>query len=283
MIIENLEALIALERTGTISEAAAQLRVSQSAISKRIQSLQNDVKFQVIEPDGRRVRLTPKGMALLDKARTLISELKNLKHIQVGTDFTEFSIGVADSIAASWGPKLLRMAAEKEGHIKLNIHVHRSTLVTENVKLGRYHMGLCVSPTNDPNLVHETISEESMVLISSGFDSESKSDKLITIEPNSATWKAVGEKILKHPKFKNLEVTHVESFAAIVQMVKEGFGHGLVPIGVALTMGAPKKSLHLLLPSVKREIQVISRKNISLLPSVQNLIKAMKQTSKELF
>ena len=62
-MLEGLEALFALERTGTISEAAAQLRLTQSAVSKRIQSLQNEVKFLVIEPDGRRVKLTARGIA----------------------------------------------------------------------------------------------------------------------------------------------------------------------------------------------------------------------------
>lgn len=283
-MIDYLEALLALERTGTISEAAAQLRLTQSAVTKRIQALQNEIKFSVVEPDGRRVRLTPRGQALLDKARPLISELKNLKHIESeGADLNQFSIGISDSIAASWGPRLIRLASQKEKNLKLDIHVHRSTLVAENVKLGRYHLGLCVVPNNDPQLIYETISEESMVLLSNRFDPENFSDKLITIEPNSATWKSISEKVTKHNKFKNLEITHVESFAAIVQMVKEGFGHGLVPMGVALTMGAPKKAIHLTLPSIKREIQIISRKNISLLPSIQSLIKSMRQTSKELF
>lgn len=282
-MIEWLEALLALDRTGTISEAAAQLRLTQSAVSKRIQALQTEVGFSVIEPDGRRVKLTAQGLALLDKARPLISELKNLKHSQNTTEFNEFNIGIADSIAASWGPKLLRLATEQNKNIKLNIHVHRSTLVEENIKLGRYHLGLCVSHSNDQQLVNETIAEESMVLIYSQFKPNSESKHLITIEPNSATWKLLGEKITKHSQLKNYEPIYVESFAAIVQMVKEGFGHGLVPIGVALTMGAPKEATQILLPVIKRQIKLISRKNISQLENVQSLIKSMKQTAKKLF
>lgn len=282
-MVEGLEALLALERTGTISEAAAQLRLTQSAVSKRIQSLQDEVKFAVIEPAGRRVRLTPKGLALLDKARPLISELKNLKHLQVDSEINHFAIGVSDSIASSWGPRMIRLATKKEKNILLNIHVHRSTLVEENIKLGRYHLGLCVSPRIDSQLSYEIISQEPMVLISSGFDPDNQSDQLITIEQNSATWKAVGSDMLKHPKLKNYQFVYVESFAAIVQMVKEGFGHGLVPLGVALTMGAPKKSIHLMIPNIKREIKLICRKNISQLPIVQSFIKALKSTSKELF
>ncbi len=282
-MISYLEALLALERTGTISEAAAQLRLTQSAVTKRIQALQNEVKFKVIEPDGRRVRLTAKGQSLVDKARSLISEIKNLKDIHNENEMTHFSIGISDSIAASWGPRLIRLATKKEKNLILNIHVHRSTLVEENVKLGRYQLGLCVSPSVDPQLISEIISEESMVLLSNRFDPESEARKIITIEPNSATWKVIHEKAIKHPKIKNYELVYVESFSAIVQMVKEGFGHGLVPIGVALTMGAPKKAIHLLLPSIKREIKLISRKNISLLPAIQSLVVSLKETSKELF
>lgn len=282
-MIAYLEALLALERTGTISEAAAQLRLTQSAVTKRIQALQNELNFNVIEPDGRRVRLTAKGQSLLDKARPLISEIKNLKDIENSHDMNQFSIGISDSIAASWGPRLIRLASKKEKNIQLNIHVHRSTLVEENVKLGRYHLGLCVSSHDDPQLVSEVISQEPMVLLSAGFDPELESKNIITIEPNSATWKAISESSYKHSKIKNRELIFVESFAAIVQMVKEGYGHGLVPIGVALTMGAPKKAIHLMVPSIKREIKLISRKNISLLPAVKSLTQSLKLTSKELF
>lgn len=282
-MLEGLEALFALERTGTISEAAAQLRLTQSAVTKRIQTLQNEIQFPLIEPDGRRVRLTARGVALLDRARPLISELKSLKNLQIENEMTQFSIGLSDSIAASWGPRLLRLAAKKEKHIGLDIHVHRSTLVEENVKLGRYHLGLCVSPHFDPQLIYQTISQEPMVLLSNRFDPELDSETLITIEPNSATWKAIVTEATKHTKVKNRKLMFVESFAAIVQMVQEGFGHGLVPIGVALTMGAPKKAIHLLTPTIKREIKLISRKNISLLPVVQSFTAALKETSKELF
>ena len=282
-MVEGIEALLALERTGTISEAAAQLRLTQSAVSKRIQSLENELKLKLIEPDGRRVKLTATGQNFLGKARTLFSELKNLKQIESDNSSKKFSIALSDSIAASWGPKLVRLAAKKLKAVEFELHVHRSTLVEENVKLGRYHLGLCVSPQNENQLITELISEEPLVLLHNKFDPESESKNLITIEPNSATWKVTSEKILKHPKFKNFDFIYVESFSAIVQMVKEGFGHGLVPIGVALTMGAPKKSIQLMLPQIKREIKLISRKNISLLPSVQSFIKSLKETSKELF
>lgn len=277
-MIEGIEALLALERTGTISEAAAQLRLTQSAVSKRIQSLENDLKFKLIEPDGRRVRLTATGQSFLDKARVLISELKNLRQLETDNSSKKFSIALSDSIAASWGPKLIRLAAKKLKNIEFEMHVHRSTLVEENVKLGKYHLGLCISSSKDQQMFSSTIFEEPLVFLRSPIEN----NKLITIEKGSGTWKSLEDKVARHPKLKNFELTHVESFAAIVQMVHEGFGNGLVPMGIAQTMQLSKKDILVLSPNIKRQIKLISRKNISQLPAVEEFQRLIKELALEL-
>lgn len=277
-MIEGIEALLALERTGTISEAAAQLRLTQSAVSKRIQSLENDLKFKLIEPDGRRVRLTATGQSFLDKARVLISELKNLRQLETDNSSKKFSIALSDSIAASWGPKLIRLAAKKLKNIEFEMHVHRSTLVEENVKLGKYHLGLCISSSKDQQMFSSTIFDEPLVFLRSPVEN----NKLITIEKGSGTWKSLEDKITRHPKLKNFELTHVESFAAIVQMVHEGFGNGLVPMGIAQTMQLSKKDILVLSPNIKRQIKLISRKNIAQLPAVEEFQRLIKELALEL-
>jgi DNA-binding transcriptional LysR family regulator len=261
-MVEGIEALLALERTGTISEAAAQLRLTQSAVSKRIQALENELKYRVIEPDGRRVRLTKKGQLFLNKARVLISELKNLKELEITEEVKKYSIALSDSVAASWGPHLVREASNRIKNAEFEIHVHRSTLVEENVKLGRYHLGLCISNSHDQQLVSETILEEPMVLVTNNSNRE-ENKNLLTIEKSSGSWRALEDKILRHPKLKNFEITHSESFAAIIQMVKEGYGFGLVPLGLAQTMQVHKGNLLMLSPVLKRQIKLIARKGLA--------------------
>ena len=90
------------------------------------------------------------------------------------------------------------------------------------------------------------------------------------------------DKISRHPKLKNYELTHVESFAAIVQMVREGFGHGLVPMGIAQTMQLSKKDILILSPNIKRTIKLISRKNVSQLPVIEELQKLLKALAADL-
>jgi len=261
-MIEGIEALLALERTGTISEAAAQLRLTQSAVSKRIQALENELKYKVIEPDGRRVRLTQKGQLFLNKARPLISELKNLKDIDNSDEVRKYSIALSDSVAASWGPRLIRQASNKIKNVEFEIHVHRSMLVEENVKMGRYHMGLCISSTQDSQMTSDVILEEPMVLVTGPHQKDDR-PPLLTIEKGSGSWRALEEKILRHPKLKNYEIMHSESFAAIIQMVKEGYGYGLVPLGLAQTMNVAKTNILMLSPAIKRPIKLIARKGVA--------------------
>lgn len=277
-MVEGIEALLALERTGTISEAAAQLRLTQSAVSKRIQSLENELKFKLIEPDGRRVKLTSKGQLFLNKASPLFSELQNLKYLETSNEIKKFSIALSDSIAASWGPNLIRLASKKLKSIEFELHVHRSTLVEENVKLGKYHLGLCISNTKDQQMMSTVIFEEPLVFLRS----PTESTKLITIEQSSGTWRALQEKIERHPKLKNFDLIHIESFAAIVQMVKEGYGNGLVPMGIAQTLHLSKKDLLVLSPALSRQIKLISRKNISQLPAVVNFLDLIKELALQL-
>jgi DNA-binding transcriptional LysR family regulator len=282
-MIEGIEALIALERTGTISEAATQLRLTQSAISKRIQSLQDEVGFRLIEPDGRRVRLTSRGMLFLEKAKPLVADLKSLVNINNETQFDHFSLALADSIAASWGPKLIKKVLKKIKNLDISLHVHRSVLVQEHVKLGRYHLGLCTSPIEESDLNSIVIAEEELIVIACEFkDRIDSRSKMITIEKGSSTWKAVGTLFAQHPRLSKYEYLHVESFSAAIQMAKEGFGNALVPLGLASAMHVPSHAIHKLSPTIKREIRLICRKNVSLLPQFKDFQAHLRAAAREI-
>ncbi len=287
-MLEGIEALIALERTGTISEAAAQLRLTQSAVSKRLQALQDEVSFKLIEPDGRRVKLTLQGLEFIMRAKPLIAELKSLKQLNINPGVQKFSIALSDSIAATWGPKIIKQASRKIKNLEFDLHVHRSTLVEENVKMGKYDLGLCITSrhlSSLNSLVVTSIATEPLVFVYQKFDFEylNSSSKIITIEKNSGTWKLLEDKILKNSKIKNPEFIFVESFAAISQMVKEGFGHGIIPLGMAIHNNLPKKSYSFFQPSIAREISLISRKNIYLNPLIQEFSQSLTELTTTLF
>jgi DNA-binding transcriptional LysR family regulator len=65
--------------TGSYSEAAFGLNISQSAISKRIQSLENELGVQLFDRSHRSATLTEAGRQLLPEAVAILEEIKHMR------------------------------------------------------------------------------------------------------------------------------------------------------------------------------------------------------------
>lgn len=261
--MDGIEALIALEKYGTVSEAAIRLRLTQSAVSKRIQALQQELKVKLVEPDGRRVRLSSEGYQFLSKARPLIIELKNLTLNSDKTNLSRFALGLSDSIAGSFGPYVVSETLKTLKNLELDYHVHRSLMLLENISVGKYQLGICTFDENRKDLYSAHLIDEPLVLLNSEFRNKPhKNLPLITIEENSATWKNVGTILKKDyaPLFAN-DVIYVESFMAVYQMTKVGLGNGLIPLGLTKEFNIKKESYKKL--KVTRTISLVTRKTIA--------------------
>jgi DNA-binding transcriptional LysR family regulator len=263
-MVGGIDALIALERFGTVSEAAVRLRLTQSAVSKRIRALEDDVGYRIVEPDGRKLRLTAQGADFLERARPLVAELRLLRMPRAIGGISHFSLALADSIAASWGPRVLRRALERAGGIDVDVHSHRSVLVVESVRLGRFHLGLCTDPLAAMDLIHHHLVDEPMALVNSRcVPRASRKSPLITIEPTAASWKAIEPSLhANHPDLLSRSLIRVESFGAAMQMVRAGFGDGLIPLGLLLESRLDR-SCYRELHAVKRPVALLVRKTIN--------------------
>ena len=278
-MLAGIDALIALERYGTVSEAAVRLRLTQSAVSKRLKALNDALGFELVEPDGRRIRLTSQAVTFLERARPLVAELRGLRTPLQSASMSSFSLALADSIASSWGPRVVRQALESLHGVAVDLHAHRSVLVIEFVRLGRYHIGLCTDPLAAKDLIHHPLIDEPVVLMhAAGRPKPAEQLPLLSIESTSAAWKAIEPLIRQHHRqLLQRHLIPVESFSAAMQMVEAGFGDGLIPLGLILEKGLRRRS-YSELPGIKRPVSLLTRKTINQLASFgrlrEQLIKA---------
>jgi DNA-binding transcriptional LysR family regulator len=75
MDIQNLSAFILVAETGSFSEAAEKLHLTQPAVSKRIALLEEQLGAELFDRIGRMVSLTEAGNALLPHAKSVQREL----------------------------------------------------------------------------------------------------------------------------------------------------------------------------------------------------------------
>ena len=69
----RLALLLALSRLGSMRKVAEAFTLTTSTVSQQIAALAREAGEQLIEPDGRRVRLTPAGRRLADHAVTILA------------------------------------------------------------------------------------------------------------------------------------------------------------------------------------------------------------------
>ena len=283
-MLEGIDALIALEKFRTVSEAAVRLRLTQSAVSKRIRTLERQMGFRLVEQEGRRLRLTPAAISLVERARPLVADLRGLTGLAQDGTVSDFSIALADSIASSWGPEVIKRALQRLQGVTVRLHAHRSVLLVESVRLGRYHIGMCTDLPEAKDLIHHAVADEPLVLIHSGMATKAvRSQPLITIEPGSATWRAIDPQLREHhPELLARQFIPVETFSATVQMVKAGFGDGLVPLGLAIEMELDRRCYREL-RGVKRHISLITRKTVNQLADFRLLREQLVKESARYF
>ncbi|WP_369791688.1 LysR family transcriptional regulator [Synechococcus sp. PCC 7335] len=76
MKLSQLRALVAIARTGTFSDAASQLDLSQSAVSHAIATLEEELGVSLLSRGRQGAVLTPVGQQITNEAMTMLSHLK---------------------------------------------------------------------------------------------------------------------------------------------------------------------------------------------------------------
>lgn len=109
--LRQLEAFRIIARSGSFTDTAARMGVTQSAISHSIKNLENSINCKLFNRNGRKLTLTPKG-------RQLLAEIEDsLNHINLALEHA--------TRAPQWGTGRLRIGIE---HL-LSEHLIRDTLL----------------------------------------------------------------------------------------------------------------------------------------------------------
>ena len=277
-VIENLETLMTLSRTGTMMETATVLKISQSAVSKRIAALERYYDRELIERHGRRVALTHHGTRLVEKVTPLISELRGVFLEDNALRKGKIIMGVSEAILSSWGSRLFARAQADLPDVEFTFHAQRSPVVLDRIRSGEYMVGICTGYSDaDTDLQSEIIRREPMVSIPAALVPISYriGDELavITIESRSGAWASI-EEDMRRLKLKRS--VSLESFFGVAQMALAGFGHGLVPEGVARTLGvAVNQMIPLDADGLNRPVRFVARKSMFSQPLVQSFHQAI--------
>jgi len=268
-MIASLEALVALAHAGTMTRAATELRITQSAVSRRIAALAAQLDVALVERDGRRVRLTPAARELLERTEPLLAELRSALTAETAEAGAVLVLGASESILASWGAPALASVRRALPHVELRVNAHRSPVAVDRVRSGEYALALVAGDAAvSPDLGYHPLGDERMVVVASrGERPRLRAGSVVdvvAIESGSATWRAIKPQLarLRRERGISLRVSRrLQSFTAIVQLARAGFGHALAPLDVARALGVSASGLvELPRPGVTRPLGIVGRR-----------------------
>jgi DNA-binding transcriptional LysR family regulator len=142
-----LRSLIAVADAGGFRKAAADLRLSQSAVSQHIRRLERVVGRPVVQPDGRCARLTPVGVVLLAEARKIVAAHDEAL-LRLGAAVqapAEFVIGTTDHAADHILPPIVAALTEELPGLQVKFRFDRTSPLNEAVDRGSVDLAVFIT------------------------------------------------------------------------------------------------------------------------------------------
>lgn len=130
MTLVQLRHLIELAASGSFSQSAIKLHLTQPALSRSIRALEDELGQPLFDRIGRKNELTAFGSHIVQRARVLVDEANELRQTSVQLqkgDIGEFRIGMGSGPGAMlMTPLLMLMATD---HPKAHIDISRGSTV----------------------------------------------------------------------------------------------------------------------------------------------------------
>jgi DNA-binding transcriptional LysR family regulator len=240
----RLELLLALSRLGSMRAVAETHHLTTSSVSQQIAALARETGAQLIEPEGRRVRLTPAGQRLADHAVTILAAI-DAARLDLDPDAEPAGTvrvgGFATGLRVSLFP-IVADLVERYPHVDFVISeyepIEAFTLLTDD--------DLDLALTYDYNLAPASIGPalETMPLWSVswglGVPADAPGRKAKINDYADHTWIVNSRNTADEDAVRTLaamagftpKIAHqIDSLDLVEDLIVAGFGVGLLPIG----------------------------------------------------
>jgi DNA-binding transcriptional LysR family regulator len=239
--LRALECFVAVVDAGSVTGGAAQLHLSQPALSHQLASLEAEIGTPLLERLPRGVRPTPTGRAVLADARTTLAAADRV--VRTGRaaalgDEGRLRIACAESMTVPVLAPTLRKWTRKYPHIGLDLTEFSSAdAMAEAIDNGDADIAVGPAPVSGAGFTTEIGTEDIVAVVPEGLDLADRS---------ALAWSDLAESPIVHYHPSNglrtwfdavataegvqLEaVTHTRNASTAAQLAHAGLGVALVP------------------------------------------------------
>ena len=241
MDLRQLEILQAIAETGSFTACGRKLHVSQSAISRQILLLEEELGEPLFLRVGRKVRMTPAAESLVQLGKRVFQDVRET--VGVITDRTRelggrLRLSGGMTICLYVLPPLLKYLRRVHPQLDVRLKVTTAERSVEEIRAGRVDAGLLTLPVEESDLVTVPVMREELLIIAPPAHPLAKRRRVaprdlaaqpfVLFEVGSATRRLI-DQFFATEKIEPTIVMDTENVEIIKAMVKTGLGVGIVP------------------------------------------------------
>ncbi len=241
MDLRQLEIIRAIADTGSFTAAGHKLHVSQSAISRQILLLEDELGEPIFLRIGRKIRITPAGEALLQLSHRVFQDLKDTvagigdsRESLQGT----LRLGGGMTVCLYLFPALLTELRRAHPKLDAKVSVVSGDRCVAQLRAGTLDLGLLTLPLDESDLVSVPLLKEELLVVTDSKHPLARKRKVtpqdldrqpfVLFEPGSNTRRVVDEFFLAQHLSPRI-VMETENVEIIKAMVRSGLGITIIP------------------------------------------------------
>jgi LysR family nitrogen assimilation transcriptional regulator len=251
MEFRQLESLVAIADTGSISRAAVAVNLAQPSLSRQIALLEEELGQRLLVRTGRGVALTAAGEAFIVHARSILEtsrrardELRDMSDNPGG----RVTVGMPPRVALGMSVPLIQGFRKRFPRAVITVLEGLSLSLRESLVAGRLDMALMFDPLPSPQLAYEPLLRERLLLVAPphsklparvGLAALASYPMVLPNAPNAI--RGLLEPVLA-PRGITLEVlAEVGAVQTVLALVAEGVGCTIVPESALATSSDAEK------------------------------------------
>ncbi|MDQ8039136.1 MAG: LysR substrate-binding domain-containing protein [Rickettsiella sp.] len=190
--LKQLEVFVAIAKSGNVSHAAKKMYLSQSACSMALATLEEQLEGSIFDRHGKQLFLNERGRALLPKATTIISQIKELKEMMTENKKDNLSgqliIGASKTIGNYLLPPLISEFTQLHQNIHVKLEISNSETILSKLLAFNIDIALIEANFYSDKVTTYPWRKDELVIIASPKDPLSKKRKLTFSDIANARW-----------------------------------------------------------------------------------------------
>jgi DNA-binding transcriptional LysR family regulator len=238
MNLRFVEAFYWVASLKSISRAADKLYLTQSAMSSRIATLEDELGVLLLDRAGKQFKLTVAGARFLVHAQKLLELQREVKQ-EMGSGApmaVSMRIGAIESVLHSWLiPWLEKLRIDHPG-LELELTVETTPILMDQIQRGTLDLVFAVLPASADGVRNQALPPMDMAFVGNPVLHKKRNYRLdelaemelLTFQKGSQPHVTLLD-LFKQNRMEPKKVHAISSISAMVQLVQGGFGVALLP------------------------------------------------------